>query len=292
MTDAAPRTTEQTTELESLRQVHRSLVEAVKVSLSSVAAQRAQRRYWLEEICANLDGDGRHQASSVWKRPSTTKKQVSKRSVSKSTTAKRKRTSTPGVAKPVKKPRKKKSLDGGTKKTAKPENPVQASITKTSATETPDTDVRSVGDAGRSTGITDTQRSESLTAEATTGPEPTTSQWGPGAQNLQMMVRVKGIETLNCSNNQLTCKDSSLSFQLQAAVAFGANPASLRHQMMHPPHQQHYNRYFPPTDSVHQHSAVSSGPTPGHYRPFGGSRTYASLEDVANSDDDSDQDKF
>lgn len=55
-------------EIETWRGVHRALIQAVKCAEEAIAAQRAQKRYWLEEICANLDDDGGHQVTSVWKR--------------------------------------------------------------------------------------------------------------------------------------------------------------------------------------------------------------------------------
>jgi hypothetical protein len=121
-------------ELESWRQVHRSLIEAVKVSEEAVAAQKAQRRYWLEEICANLDEEGMHQPTSVWKRPQVTiKKQPPKRTSSKPLVAKRKKSIEP---KPGKKARKRKSEDGGRgeeipRATSKPKKSTSAKAKKT-----------------------------------------------------------------------------------------------------------------------------------------------------------------
>ena len=77
-------------DLDSWREVHRTLIEAVKVAEEAVASQKAQRRYWLEELCANLDDEGMHQPTSVWKRPATVKKLNTKRTTAKSSATKRK----------------------------------------------------------------------------------------------------------------------------------------------------------------------------------------------------------
>lgn len=57
-------------DIESWRTVHESLIESVIVAREAVAAAKAQRRYWLEEICANLTPEGKLTAASIWKKPS------------------------------------------------------------------------------------------------------------------------------------------------------------------------------------------------------------------------------
>jgi hypothetical protein len=51
------------------RQVHATLLEAVNRAQLGVQAQRAQRRFWLEEICGNLTDHGKLVVGSVWRRP-------------------------------------------------------------------------------------------------------------------------------------------------------------------------------------------------------------------------------
>lgn len=61
---------EQKTDIESWRKIHKNLIESVIVAKEAVAAEKAQRRYWLEEICANLTPEGKLTAASIWKKPS------------------------------------------------------------------------------------------------------------------------------------------------------------------------------------------------------------------------------
>jgi hypothetical protein len=70
---------ESISELGSWRQVHAQLVEAVSIAREAVAAKKLQRRFWLEDICANLTEDGKLTATSVWKRPVPPKKTVKKK---------------------------------------------------------------------------------------------------------------------------------------------------------------------------------------------------------------------
>lgn len=112
------------TDLESLRKVHQTLTDAIKTAESAVNAQLAQRRFWLEEICSNLDEEGNIHNASIWKRPMPVKAPPGKKSVAKATSLKRKKNSLESSeTKPAKKPRKKKN-DGEptgttTKSTAK-----------------------------------------------------------------------------------------------------------------------------------------------------------------------------
>mmetsp|Transcript_780 Transcript_780/g.1203 ORF Transcript_780/g.1203 Transcript_780/m.1203 type:complete len:218 (-) Transcript_780:46-699(-) len=59
-----------TSDIESWRKVHESLIESIIVAREAVAAAKAQRRYWLEEICANLTPEGKLTSASIWKKPS------------------------------------------------------------------------------------------------------------------------------------------------------------------------------------------------------------------------------
>ena len=56
-------------ELRAWREVHSTLLVAVHKAQEAVAIQKAQRRYWLEEIVYNLDDAGRPTNRSVWQRP-------------------------------------------------------------------------------------------------------------------------------------------------------------------------------------------------------------------------------
>lgn len=56
-------------DVESWRQVHHTLILAVQKAERAVAVQKAQRRYWLEEICGNVKDDGSLVYSSIWNRP-------------------------------------------------------------------------------------------------------------------------------------------------------------------------------------------------------------------------------
>lgn len=59
-------------ELEAWREVHRLVTHAVLVAKEAVHVAKAQRRYWMEEICANLTPEGKLTAASVWKKPTKT----------------------------------------------------------------------------------------------------------------------------------------------------------------------------------------------------------------------------
>jgi hypothetical protein len=204
-------------ELESWRQVHGSLIEAVKVAEEAVAAQKAQRRYWLEEICANLDEEGMHQPTSVWKRPQVTiKKQLPKRISSKPPAVKRKKSIEP---KPGKKARKRKSEDGGlgeetSRATSKPKKSTSAAKAK-KAVPTPEPSPAEIDEEQEMRENDQHQRVSNAAAAPTLQDYGSQSDqahsayhhhhhhhhhpphvaqqpahWGPGAQNnnLQMMV--------------------------------------------------------------------------------------------------------
>lgn len=64
---------------EAWREVHALLIKAVIASQNAIDAKKAQHRYLLEEICANLHDDGRLVPSSVWKRPKLIPKKVVKK---------------------------------------------------------------------------------------------------------------------------------------------------------------------------------------------------------------------
>jgi hypothetical protein len=109
-------------ELESLRKVHGLLMEAVKTAESAVNAQLAQRRFWLEEICSNIDEEGNLQSTSIWKRPVTVKVPPGK----KGSSLKRKKNSLESSSeKPAKKPRTKKESETTRVKTAAAKPPLK-----------------------------------------------------------------------------------------------------------------------------------------------------------------------
>ena len=92
-------------ELDAWRQVHSHLTKAVAVAREAVAARKIQRRFWLEEICANLTEEGKLTQSSVWKKPVQPRKTAAKKSAKqKETTPKRrKKKADPKPKKPKKK---------------------------------------------------------------------------------------------------------------------------------------------------------------------------------------------
>jgi hypothetical protein len=56
-------------EVRAWKEVHSTLLMAVNKAQEAIAIQKAQRRFWLEEIVYNLDDAGRPTNRSVWKRP-------------------------------------------------------------------------------------------------------------------------------------------------------------------------------------------------------------------------------
>lgn len=185
-------------ELESWRQVHSTLIEAVKVAEEAVAAQKAQRRYWCEEISGNIDEEGMLQTTSVWKRSVVpVKKQPTKRASAKPTTGKRKKSLEP---RPAKKPRKKKAEDE--MEILKRSSPGMGKKIASSTPEIPeaegDEEIRM--ESNRSPAVLPAHH-EYAQEHAPHGssyhhphhhhhppPSQQGGHWGPGAQNLQMMV--------------------------------------------------------------------------------------------------------
>jgi hypothetical protein len=55
-------------DIHAWREIHQRLTEAVLVAKEAVAAARSQRRYWLEEISANLTPEGKLSGTSLWKK--------------------------------------------------------------------------------------------------------------------------------------------------------------------------------------------------------------------------------
>jgi hypothetical protein len=108
-------------EVEAWKQVHEHLTNAVIVAKEAVAAKKAQRRFWMEEICANLTPEGKLTVNSVWNRPSIIKKTVIKRiqkpkavEVAVKKPRKRKASTEPNTDKPKKVRKKKIPTDSNT----------------------------------------------------------------------------------------------------------------------------------------------------------------------------------
>lgn len=100
-------------DLEAWKEVHEHLLVAVQKAQQSIAAQKAQRRYWLEEIAWNLNDNGSLTNASRWRRVAPLVKTASSTPGYKATApTKMKKMSTSGAAKAVKKPRKKKEKEG------------------------------------------------------------------------------------------------------------------------------------------------------------------------------------
>jgi hypothetical protein len=88
---------DESSSIDPWQQIHTTLLAAVREAELAVAAQKSQRRFWLEELCGNLTEDGSLTATSVWKRStSSTKTAASKTAAA---AAKRKRTTSPTAAK-------------------------------------------------------------------------------------------------------------------------------------------------------------------------------------------------
>lgn len=75
MSDASNNSTE--AELQAWREVHHHLSKAVLVAKEAVAVAKAQRRYWCEELVANLTPEGKPINTSTWKK--STRKTAAKR---------------------------------------------------------------------------------------------------------------------------------------------------------------------------------------------------------------------
>jgi hypothetical protein len=178
-------------ELDAWKEVHATLTEAVKRAQDAVNAQKAQRRFWLEEICTNLTGEGKLKAT-VWNRPVVQKKTAAKKpSVPKTAGTKRKKKDPD--TKPAKKPRKKKAANDDGEVDAPKTKKIKISAKKKAAV--PEAFLRQPEE--------DLDESETYSHDSSGmqpgeyapvpphGP-PGPQQWGvPQGQNpLQMMVRI------------------------------------------------------------------------------------------------------
>jgi hypothetical protein len=74
---------EGTKDLEAWREIHKELTNAVLIAKEAVAAKKLQRRFWMEEICANLTEEGKLTHTSVWKKPMPQKRNVAKKTATK-----------------------------------------------------------------------------------------------------------------------------------------------------------------------------------------------------------------
>lgn len=132
------------TPIEAWRQVHSHLVRSVAIAREALAAKKAQRRFWMEEICANLTEEGNLTPTSVWKRPDPSSKKASassslvsskKATPSKGTKGasagkKRKKPTTPDSVPGSVLKRSKKNLADDRKKSKKSGSPPEKSTTK------------------------------------------------------------------------------------------------------------------------------------------------------------------
>jgi hypothetical protein len=175
-------------ELDAWKEVHATLTEAVKRSQDAVHAQKAQRRFWMEEICANLTGEGKLKPSSVWKRPVVQKKSaVKKISVPKTTGTKRKRKDPD--AKPAKKPRKKKAANNEGESDAPKPKKIKISMKKKAAV--PEAFLHQPKEDLDESETYSNDSSGMQQGEYALVPPPPGPQWGaaPAHNPLQMMVR-------------------------------------------------------------------------------------------------------
>jgi hypothetical protein len=92
MTDAAAAITAADDELQAWREVHAHLSKAVLVAQEAVAVAKTNRRYWLEEICANVTPEGKLINTSCWKKSGkSTRKPAAKRKTATASGTKAKR---------------------------------------------------------------------------------------------------------------------------------------------------------------------------------------------------------
>jgi hypothetical protein len=179
-------------ELDAWKEVHATLTEAVKRAQDAVHAQKAQRRFWMEEICANLTGEGKLKPTSVWKRPVVQKKSaVKKPTVPKTAGTKRKKKDPDTSAKPAKKPRKKKAANNEGESDAPKPKKIKISLKKKVAV--PETFPHQPEEDLDESETYSNDSSGMQQGEYALGPPPLPPgpQWGaPPAHNpLQMMVR-------------------------------------------------------------------------------------------------------
>jgi hypothetical protein len=161
----------------------------------AVHAQKAQRRFWMEEICANLTGEGKLKPTSVWKRPVVQKKSaVKKPSVPKTAGTKRKKKDPDANAKPAKKPRKKKVANNEGESDAPKPKKIKISLKKKAAV--PEAFVHQPEEDLDESETYSNDSSGMQHGEYALVPPPPGPQWGaPPAQHnphnpLQMMVRI------------------------------------------------------------------------------------------------------
>lgn len=241
-------------ELLGWREVHAELVAAVISERETIAGLKAQKRYWLEEISANLTEDGKLTNSSVWKKPTplkkAIKKSIGKKELKKTVGTKRKKEASID-SKTSKKARKKKSGEEEKKPTTAP---AKSKVQKVKVrVEKANPKVEQLqGDDGRSSvdsySAVHQKHGPQSSVHQQSQPPP---HWGPSHHNFPMM----------------------------AAVAFGSNPPvpgypAMVHQQ--PPPQGYPQYYRPPSAN------------PSHAYPL--HRTYASIQDAA--DEESDEDPF
>lgn len=175
------------TDLEAWKQVHSTLTEAVQRAQEAVNIRKAQRRFWMEEICSNMTVEGKLKSSSVWKRPLVLKK-TAKRSVAAKPAGTKRKKKDPNDPK-QKKPRKKKSSTDDGDPDAPRSKKIKIGMKKKTDSFFPQPEEDE----------SETSQEESSGMQQAPAPReyvqvpPPGAPWGPpGGQNpLQMMVRIE-----------------------------------------------------------------------------------------------------
>lgn len=192
-------------DLEAWREVHATLLQAVRKAQEAVDMQKAQRRYWLEEIAWNLSEDGCPTGASAWLRPVPVIKSSLKKGAhlpASLTTASSKRKKKGGTTleetgdhdKPAKKPRKKKDDEEVVKKSKKAKSLSPAWQQRQGATPHKSPDAAETGDrAYPPPAYPDYKKQQPLHSPPQNPLQPS---WGAdpaiiaaAAQNLHAMVR-------------------------------------------------------------------------------------------------------
>ncbi|GAX11497.1 hypothetical protein FisN_22Lh190 [Fistulifera solaris] len=247
-------------ELESLRKVHALLMEAVKTAESAVNAQLAQRRFWLEEICSNLDEEGNLQSTSIWKRPVTVKVPPGR----KGGNLKRKKNSleSSSETKPAKKPRTKKKDSETTR--------IKSAAAKPSLKKGPSVKIKM-----RMLPVVTENRPPSPDSDATESQKDDDDEDDDVSSSGSYPVAQPSEHN---SDSESAAESNSLDMMDQST--FGVHSAAYH------PETRDVDEYQPVISRIAQHR-----PPQHHYAPHG-VRTYTSLEDVVASDNDTDEDIF
>jgi hypothetical protein len=292
--------------LAAWREVHSTLLLAVRKAQDAISIQKAQRRYWLEEIAWNLGEDGSLTAFSSWNRPVSVSTsslsfpiQRGLRAVGTTRSSRKKREGvamdTLDNAKPAKKPRTKKSehnLELGVKKPRKG----KAEPSAWAEDETPR------ASPNESDTLERFSQSNSPTESAT---RPIYDEWdGPFQGTADGMAHNDSVSPLS-----LVCDTLSLirlTFVRRIQTNFeneselGNNDAVASQDFVDTPSHAPSSNPYDRADSALQESTASSMDY-GYAEETNVSRrtsstaprTYTSLQEIAtNQGDDSDEDRF